>query len=135
MTLWPPLLLDYYPRDLFHEHYVKVSRRLVRCNIPLELHTLIFDTLERFVVSTMFLSHDPPSGTDRGAPDPALADIRAANRFSSDEAFALSVRCFLKGLRGMFEPQKPSPATNSSATTTPARVAPALRPTRRARTQ
>jgi TetR/AcrR family transcriptional regulator, tetracycline repressor protein len=93
-----PLLLQFYPRQFMLSSYERASRFLGKVGIPLELHVLIIEGLDKLTLGSALYSASrvtsgqsefPTVDPDR---DPMLARALEANRWTGEEAFAETVR-------------------------------------------
>ncbi|MGH8997958.1 MAG: TetR family transcriptional regulator [Acidimicrobiia bacterium] len=98
-----PLLLSHYPRQFMLSGYERTSRVLARVGVPLELHVLIIEGADTLTLGSALYSASrvtsgqpefPVVDPDR---DPMLARALDANRCTREEAFAETVRSFLRG--------------------------------------
>jgi len=92
-----PLLLRYYPRQFMLSSYERASRVLDQVGVPLEgvdkltLGSGLYGAYRKATGQSEFPAVDP----DR---DPMLARALEANPFGEEEAFAETVRSFLRGV-------------------------------------
>lgn len=98
-----PLLLQFFPRQFMLSSYERASRFLDAEGIPIELHLLIIEGLDKLTLGSALYSASrrvsgqsefPSPDPDR---DPMLARALDANRWSEEEIFAETVRSFLRG--------------------------------------
>ena len=99
-----PLLLRYYPRQFMRSGYERASRVLDQVGVPLELHILILDGVDKLTLgSALYGANRLAQGQSEWAAvdpdrDPMLARAVELNPFGEDEAFAETVRSFLRGV-------------------------------------
>jgi len=99
-----PLLLRYFPRHFMLSSYERASRILDQAGVPLDLHILIIEGVDKMTLGSglygaarrsagepEFAAVDP----DR---DPMLARALEANPWDEEAAFAETVRSFLRGV-------------------------------------
>ena len=107
-----PLLLQFFPRQFMLSTYERASRMLERVGIPLELHILIIEGMDKLTLGSALYtaarrtagqSEFPDVDPDR---DPMLARALDANRWTEEEVFAETIRSFLRGA------VEATPATN-----------------------
>ena len=98
-----PLLLQFFPRQFMLSTYERASRMLERVGIPLELHILIIEGMDKLTLGSALYtaarrtagqSEFPDVDPDR---DPMLARALHANRWTEEEVFAETIRSFLRG--------------------------------------
>ena len=99
-----PLLVQYFPRRFTLSTYERGTRLLLDSGVPVELHALIFEGLDRLTfgwalfsalsrsqgVTELFPGIDP----DR---DPGLILASEKNPWSDEELFREAIRSFLRG--------------------------------------
>ena len=99
-----PLLVQYFPRRFTLSTYERGTRLLLDSGVPVELHALIFEGLDRLTfgwalfsalsrsqgVTELFPGIDP----DR---DPGLILASKKNPWSDEELFREAIRSFLRG--------------------------------------
>jgi len=99
-----PLLLRYFPRHFMLSSYERASRILHQVGVPLELHIVIIEGVDKLTLGSAIYgafrraageSEFPAVDPDR---DPMLARALEANPFGEEEAFAETVRSFLRGV-------------------------------------
>jgi len=99
-----PLLLRYYPRQFMLSSYERASRVLDQVGVPMELHIVIIEGVDKLTLGSGLYgayrkatgqSEFPAVDPDR---DPMLARALEANPFGEEEAFAETVRSFLRGV-------------------------------------
>src|SRR5262245_43473038 len=99
-----PLLLRFYPRQFMLSSYERASRVLDQVGVPLELHIVIIEGVDKLTLGSGLYgasrrangqSEFPAVDPDR---DPMLARALEANPFGEEEAFAETVRSFLRGV-------------------------------------
>jgi AcrR family transcriptional regulator len=99
-----PLLLRYYPRQFMLSSYERASRVLDEVGVPIELHILIIEGVDKLTLgSGLYGAYGQATGqpafpavdADR---DPMLARALEANPYGDEEAFAETVRSFLRGV-------------------------------------
>jgi TetR/AcrR family tetracycline transcriptional repressor len=99
-----PLLLQYFPRHFMLSSYERASRILHEVGVPLELHVVIIEGVDKLTLGSGIYgafrraageSEFPTVDPDR---DPMLARALEANPFGEEEAFAETVRSFLRGV-------------------------------------
>jgi AcrR family transcriptional regulator len=99
-----PLMLRYYPRRFMRSGYERASRVLDRVGVPLELHILILDGVDKLTLGSALYGADRwAHGESEWAAvdpdrDPMLARAVEVNPFGEEEAFAEAVRSFLRGV-------------------------------------
>ena len=106
-----PLLLQFFPRGLGFtlSTYERGARLLGRVGIPVELHAMIFEGLDKLTFgSALFAAAQASNGSseqfaglnpDR---DPALVRAVEANRWPDhEELFRETMRCFLAGVAAL----------------------------------
>ena len=98
-----PLLLQFFPRQFMLSTYERASRMLEQVGIPLELHILIIEGMDKLTLGSALYtaarrtagqSEFPDVDPDR---DPMLARALDANRWTEEEVFAETIRSFLRG--------------------------------------
>ena len=99
-----PLLLRFYPRQFMLSSYERASRMLDHVGVPLELHILIIEGVDKLTLGSGLYG---AAGRATGLPDfpavdpdrdPMLARALEANPYGDEEAFAETVRSFLRGV-------------------------------------
>lgn len=107
-----PLLLRHYPRQFMLSSYERASRVLAQVNVPLELHVLIIEGVDKLTLgSGLYGAHGRATGQpefpavdpDR---DPMLARALEANPYDDEEIFAETVRSFLRGVLAAAAPAR-----------------------------
>lgn len=107
-----PLLLRFYPRQFMLSSYERASRMLADVGVPLELHILIIEGVDKMTLGSGLYG---ASGRATGSPDfpsvdpdrdPMLARALEANPYGDEEAFAETVRSFLRGVVGASAPAR-----------------------------
>lgn len=99
-----PVLLQYLPRDVLSRSYEDSARFLTEAGVPLQLHVLILDGLDKLTLGAA-LTEAARRPTQRARifanvdPDeePTLTSALEANPYSAEEIYAESIRCFLRG--------------------------------------
>jgi AcrR family transcriptional regulator len=98
-----PLLLQFFPRQFMLSTYERASRNLERAGVPLELHILIIEGMDKLTLGSALYtaarrtsgqSEFPTVDPDR---DPMLARALDANRWTEEDVFAETIRSFLRG--------------------------------------
>jgi TetR/AcrR family tetracycline transcriptional repressor len=99
-----PLLLRFFPRQFMLSTYERASRVLASVGVPLELHVLIIEGVDKLTLGSGLYgatrraageSEFPTVDPDR---DPMLARALEANPWDEEGAFAETVRSFLGGV-------------------------------------
>ena len=99
-----PLLLRYSPRQFMLSGYERASRVLDQVGVPLELHILVIEGLDKLTLgSALYGAARRANGQSEWAAvdpdrDPMLARAVEVNPFGEEEAFAETVRSFLRGV-------------------------------------
>lgn len=98
-----PLLLGYIPRELFTTQYERTSLILDRAGVPLDLHVLIFEAVDKLTVgSAMYAAstlHDPAffPDLDRAA-TPTIATAVDVTSWTVEDVFARAIKRFLDSI-------------------------------------
>jgi AcrR family transcriptional regulator len=99
-----PLLLRYFPRQFMLSSYERASRVLDQVGVSIELHIVIIEGVDKLTLGSglygayrraLGQSEFPDVDPDR---DPMLARALEANPYGEEEAFAETVRSFLRGV-------------------------------------
>jgi TetR/AcrR family tetracycline transcriptional repressor len=107
-----PLLLLYYPRQFMLSSYERASRVLDQVGVPIELHIVIIEGVDKLTLGSGIYGayrratgqpEFPAVDPDR---DPMLARALEANPFGEEEAFAETVRSFLRGVVSASTPNR-----------------------------
>ena len=95
-----PLLLGYIPRELFAHQYERASDILNRAGVPLQLHVLIFEAIDKLTLGSAM-----HAATTVGEPvffpavdgrnTPTLNAVVEANSWTVEEVFAKTLEGFL----------------------------------------
>jgi TetR/AcrR family tetracycline transcriptional repressor len=99
-----PLLLRYFPRHFMLSSYERASRVLHQVGVPLELHVLIIEGVDKLTLgsglygATRRAAGEPEFPTVDPDRDPMLARALEANAWDEEAAFAETVRSFLRGV-------------------------------------
>ena len=99
-----PLLLRYFPRHFMLSTYERASRILADGGVPLELHILIIEGVDKLTLgsglygATRRAAGEPEFATVDPDRDPMLARALEANPWDEEAAFAETVRSFLRGV-------------------------------------
>lgn len=100
-----PVLLQYMPRDVLINVYDRVATFLQEAGVPLRLHVLMLDGLEKYTLGTSLTeAMNPPRrrntifGPVDPAAQPALAKAVEANEWNAEQLFVNAIRKFLAGV-------------------------------------
>jgi TetR/AcrR family transcriptional regulator, tetracycline repressor protein len=99
-----PILLQFLPRDVLTSRYERASVILARVGVPVEVHVLILDGMEKLTLGGALTDAMQPAGRRRkifleidAADQPSLVEALDANRWPPEELLAQAVRSFLRG--------------------------------------
>lgn len=98
-----PLLLGYIPRELFAAQYERSSRILLREGVPLYLHVLIFEAIDKLTLGSaifaattsddvVFFPNLNPGTT------PTLCKVIESNRWTAEQVFEKALQSFLDSI-------------------------------------
>lgn len=102
-----PLLVSHFPRRLLTPAFDRMSERLETFGVPLELHLMIFEGMERLLLGSAIAAAarlSDASSEDELAADPQrhphLDRALHANPWNEEQLFAETLRRFLHGAIG-----------------------------------
>lgn len=108
-----PLLLGYIPRELFAAQYERSSRILLREGVPLYLHVLIFEAIDKLTLGSAIFAATTSDDTvffPTLDPDetPTLCEVVDSNNWSTEQVFEKAIQSFLESIPSISD-AKPSP--------------------------
>lgn len=98
-----PLLLGYIPRELFAAQYERASRILLREGVPLYLHVLVFEAIDKLTLgSAIFAATTSDDAVffpnlDPGT-TPTLCDVIDSNTWTAEQVFEKALQSFLESI-------------------------------------
>lgn len=99
-----PLLATHFPRRLLTTAFERMSTRLLAIGIPVELHLMVFEAMERLLLGSVLAAtarstDAQPNDTLAADPrrHPVLDEAIRANKWNEEELFAQTLRRFLIG--------------------------------------
>lgn len=108
------LLITHFPRRFALRTYDRGAQLLTKADVPVVLHALIFEGLDKLVFgSAVITASDHPGGVFPGVDrrrEPALYQAVVANPWNDEELFRQLLYAFLRGVEALIDAPDELPA-------------------------